>query len=136
MISKAVNFKTALIRNTSILNRYTLSTYYFSTPKATRTRVYIYAEYPVSIPFKELDWKSENEVMRKHKGLISKTYLAGDNDTVGGFYEFEDRETAEEYIQNYLQPLEDKWNVKGTFRIFCKEKTKDASKAMDSPYCN
>ena len=135
MITKVRNLKTALIRNVSILNRYTYTFSRYSRSLSTRTGVYLYAAYPVSIPFEKLDWKSENEAMRKYRGLVSKTYLSGDNNTIGGFYEFKNREDAEEYVKKHLEPWGDKFKVKGTFKIFCKEKTKVASKAMDSPYC-
>lgn len=98
-------------------------------------RVYVFAEYPVSIPFNELDVETINEEMRQFKGLISKTWLSGDNHTVGGFYEFENRENAENYIQNYLIPFGDKIGINGTFKIFNKDVTMDASVGMNSPYC-
>ena len=63
------------------------------------SKVFIYAEYQVSIPFNQIDWKSINIEMKKFPGLKSKTWLSGINtNTVGGFYEFDSVENAQNYI--------------------------------------
>lgn len=53
-------------------------------------KIFVYAEYQVSIPFTEIDWAPINTQMQTFKGLKSKTWLSGINThSVGGFYEFD-----------------------------------------------
>ena len=98
--------------------------------------VYLHVEFPTFIPMDELDWKQINVEMRKYQGLISKTWLSGiNNDTVGGFYEFETKENAENYVENYLKKItEETLNVKGKYTIYSKDATKKQSIEMNSPY--
>ncbi|WP_168186355.1 hypothetical protein [Hydrocoleum sp. CS-953] len=42
-------------------------------------KVFLYAEYQVSIPFTEIDWEPINVDMKKFPGLKSKTWLSGVN---------------------------------------------------------
>ncbi|HQN66032.1 MAG TPA: YdhR family protein [Methylophilus sp.] len=69
-------------------------------------KVFVYAEYQVSIPFGQIEWGPINAQMAKFKGLKSKTWLSGINThSVGGFYEFDSKENAQAYIDGLLQPF-------------------------------
>ncbi len=58
------------------------------------SRVFLYAEFQVSVPFSEGVWREANPAMHTVPGLRSKTWLSGINtNSVGGFYEFD-------YVQN------------------------------------
>ena len=62
------------------------------------SKVYLYAEIQVSIPFSKIDWQTINGTMKKEKGLKSKTWLSGINtNSIGGFYEFNSLENAQAY---------------------------------------
>ena len=97
--------------------------------------VYLYVEYPVSIPFEKFPWSDANPRMKQYDGLISKTWLSGlDNNTVGGFYEFDNRDNAQNYIDNHLIALGKQLGVEGTYKMYSKSATKNASIGMNSPY--
>ena len=70
------------------------------------SKLFLYAEYQVSIPFTQIDWVPINVEMKKFSGLQSKTWLSGINtNTVGGFYEFDSIENAQKYIDGLLIPF-------------------------------
>jgi len=99
------------------------------------SKVFLYAEYQLSVPFNELDWKPINVDMKKHPGLKSKTWLSGCNtNSLGGFYEFDSQENAHKYVENYLFPfaMESKGSL--TIKLFDGGITKEASIGMDSPF--
>ncbi len=98
--------------------------------------VYVHVEFPTFIDQNQLDWKQINVEMKKFDGLISKTWLEGiDKNSVGGFYEFDTRQNAENYIQNYLKEVtESQLGVEGTYKIYSKDATKNPSVEMNSPF--
>ncbi len=98
-------------------------------------KVFLYAEYQVSIPFEEIDWAPINSEMQKFDGLKSKTWLSGvNNHSVGGFYEFSSLEFAQKYIDELLLPFAKKVNGNLSVKLFNGDVVADASKGMDSPY--
>ncbi|KAF3890246.1 MULTISPECIES: YdhR family protein [Nostocales] len=98
-------------------------------------KVFIYAEYQVSIPFTDIDWGHTNIEMKKFPGLKSKTWLSGINtNTVGGFYEFDSIENAQNYINSLLIPFAKQVNGNLTVKIFDGDITKEASIGMSSPF--
>ena len=98
-------------------------------------KVFLYAEYQVSIPFEEIDWAPINSEMQKFDGLKSKTWLSGvNNHSVGGFYEFSSLEFAQKYIDELLLPFVKKVNGNLSVKLFNGDVVADASKGMDSPY--
>lgn len=98
-------------------------------------KVLVYAEYQVSIPFTQIDWVPINVEMKKFSGLKSKTWLSGLNtNTVGGFYEFDSVENAQNYVDNLLIPFAKKVNGNLTVKIFDGDVTKEASIGMNSPF--
>jgi hypothetical protein len=98
-------------------------------------KVFLYAEFQVSIPFADVDWESINPEMKIYPGLISKTWLSGhNNNTVGGFYEFDSINNAQNYIDGLLYPFSKKVNGNLSVKIFDGDVTKDANIGMSSPY--
>ncbi len=99
------------------------------------SKVFLYAEYQVSIPFTEIDWVPINPEMKKFPGLKSKTWLSGINtNSVGGFYEFDSIESAQQYIDGLLIPFTKQVNGNLSVKIFDGEVTKQASIGMSSPF--
>ncbi len=98
-------------------------------------KIFLYAEYQVSIPFDEIDWKPINENMKQFEGLVSKTWLSGLNtNTVGGFYEFTSQELAQKYIDELLIPFAQTVNGNLSVKLFNGNVVEDASKGMNSPF--
>lgn len=101
------------------------------------SKIFIYAEYQVSIPFTEINWEPINVDMKKFPGLKSKTWLSGLNtNSVGGFYEFDSVENAQNYIDNLLIPFVKQVNGNLSVKLFDGDVTKEASLGMDSPFYN
>jgi hypothetical protein len=101
----------------------------------TNPRVYLYAEFQVSIPFKEIDWKPIDVEMKKYAGLISKTWLSGiNNQTVGGFYAFDSEENAQKYISGLHLPFGEKIGGNLSTKLFDADATREASVAIHSPF--
>jgi hypothetical protein len=101
-----------------------------STPK-----IYIYAEYQVSIPFDKIDWKPIDTAMKAFPGLLSKTWLSGLNThSVGGFYAFDSIENAQKYIDGLLVPFAGQVGGNLSVRLFDAEATREASISIHSPF--
>lgn len=99
------------------------------------SKVFVYAEYQVAIPFSEIDWVPINLEMKKFAGLKSKTWLSGVNtNTVGGFYEFDSIAAAQQYIDGLLIPFAKQVNGNLTVKLFDGEITREASIGMASPF--
>ncbi len=98
-------------------------------------KVFVYAEYQVSISFNQIDYSSINVEMKKFPGLKSKTWLSGiKTNTVGGFYEFDSVENAQNYIDKLLIPFASQINGNLSVKIFDGDITKDANIGMNSPF--
>jgi len=98
-------------------------------------KIFIYAEFQVSIPFTEIDWASINPQMQTFAGLKSKTWLSGINThSVGGFYEFDSKENAQAYIDGLLVPFASQVNGNLTVKLFDGEVVREANIVMNSPF--
>ncbi len=98
-------------------------------------KTFLYAEFQVSIPFDQIDWQTINVEMKKYVGLKSKTWLSGINThTVGGFYEFDSVENAQNYIDGLLVPFVKQVNGNLSTKIFDGEITQEANIGMLSPF--
>jgi len=98
-------------------------------------KVFLYAEYQVSIPFSSIDWAPINVQMKKFPGLKSKTWLSGINTHgVGGFYEFDSLENAQTYINELLIPFGRKVNGNLSVKLFDGDVVEEASAGMNSPF--
>ncbi len=99
------------------------------------SKVFLYAEYQLSVHFDQFDWKPINVQMKQNAGLKSKTWLSGVNtNSIGGFYEFDSVENAQNYIENVLIPFSKELKGSLCVRLFDGETTKEASIGMDSPF--
>jgi hypothetical protein len=100
-------------------------------------KIFLYAEYQVSVPFEQIDWAPINPEMKKYEGLKSKTWLSGiNNHTVGGFYEFSSLDCAQKYIDTLLIPFSKKINGSLSVKLFNGDVVAEASKDMGSPFYN
>lgn len=99
------------------------------------SKVFLYAEIQVSIPFSSLDWPAINEAMKKEGGLVSKTWLSGiGTNSIGGFYEFESVETAKAYATGYLAAAAAQLGGTLSVKLFDGDIVEGASRGMNSPY--
>jgi hypothetical protein len=99
------------------------------------SKVFLYAEIQVSIPFTEIDWATFNVAMKKEPGLKSKTWLSGiNNHTIGGFYEFDSVENAKAYAVGFLASAAQQLGGSLSVKLFDGEVTRDASSGIDSPF--
>ncbi len=73
--------------------------------------------------------------MLTFSGLISKTWLSGkNNQTVGGFYEFDNQQYAQAYIDELLIPFTKQVGGNLTVKLFDGDVVKEASIGMNSPF--
>lgn len=99
------------------------------------SKIYLYAEIQVSIPFSQIDWEAINAAMKKEKGLKSKTWLSGINThSIGGFYEFDSLENAKAYATGYLAAAAGRLGGSLTVRLFDGDIVEGASRGMNSPF--
>jgi hypothetical protein len=103
--------------------------------RTAMSKIFLYAEIQVSIPFSNIDWKNINVAMKKNSGLRSKTWLSGvNNNTIGGFYEFDSLENAKAYAVGYLAQAAQQIGGSLTVRLYDGDATADASRGMSSPF--
>ncbi|MFG1477980.1 YdhR family protein [Xanthobacter sp. V4C-4] len=99
------------------------------------SKVFLYAEIQVSIPFTEVDWTAINIAMKENPGLKSKTWLSGLNtNTIGGFYEFDSVENAKAYAVGYLAAAAQQLGGSLSVKLFNGDITADANRGMASPF--
>ncbi|MFC3282515.1 hypothetical protein [Litchfieldella rifensis] len=99
------------------------------------SRVFLYAEFQVSIPFTEGVWREANPAMHTVPGLRSKTCLSGiNNHSVGGFYEFDSVQSARAYAEGMLVDFAKAADASLSVKLFDGDVVDEASKDMDSPY--
>jgi hypothetical protein len=98
-------------------------------------RTFLYAEIQVSVPFDKIDWGAFNVAMQKEPGLKSKTWLSGiNNQTIGGFYEFDSLEHAKAYAEGFLAAAAKQIGGSLSVKLFDGEVVKDASAGIHSPF--
>jgi hypothetical protein len=99
------------------------------------SRIFLYAEIQVSIPFTAIDWRSINDAMKKEKGLRSKTWLSGlGTNSIGGFYEFDSIENAKAYATGYLAAAAAQLGGSLSVKLFDGDIVEDASTGMNAPF--
>lgn len=99
------------------------------------SRVFLYAEFQVSVPFSEGVWSEANLAMHTVPGLRSKTWLSGINThSVGGFYEFDSVQNAQAYAVGMLADFAKAAGASLTVKLFDGDVVAQASKGMASPY--
>lgn len=99
------------------------------------SRVFLYAEFQVSVPFNEGVWGDANPAMHTVPGLRNKTWLSGINThSVGGFYEFDSVQNARAYAEGMLSTFAKSADASLTVKLFDGDIVAEASKGMNSPY--
>ena len=63
------------------------------------SKFFVYTEVQLSVPFDQAPWHRLNLILKTQKGLQNKTWLSGvQNNSVGGFYEFDSLENAQALV--------------------------------------
>ncbi|UII24286.1 YdhR family protein [Fulvivirga ligni] len=100
-------------------------------------KAFVYTELQFSIPFDNVPWEEINPNLLKVKGLVRKTWLSGvSSNSVGGFYEFDSIENAQDFAWNVFPQEARNFGVSFMTKIFDGAITETASKGMNSPYYN
>ncbi len=98
-------------------------------------KVFVYTELQASFPFNEVPWKEMNPNLLQIKGLVRKTWLSGINsNSVGGFYEFDNLENAQDFAWNLFPEEAKNFGVSFMTKIFDGGITEEASRGMKSPH--
>ena len=98
-------------------------------------RVFLYAEFQVSVPFGKDVWTKANSVMQAVPGLLNKTWLSGiGTNSVGGFYEFDSIKNARSYAEGMLADFAKAAGGSLTVKLFDGDVVADASIGMRSPF--
>ena len=98
-------------------------------------KVFVYTEFQSSIPFEDVPWKEINPNLLSIKGLIRKTWLSGINsNTVGGFYEFDSLEDAQNFAWNIFPEEAREMGVSFMSKLFDGDIVEEASIGMKSPH--
>jgi len=71
---------------------------------------------------------------KKTPGLLSKTWLSGVNNTVGGIYAFDTLENARQFAIEIFPKTAAKMDAAFYTRIFDASLVENASRGMGSPY--
>lgn len=99
------------------------------------TKAFVYTELQINVPFNEAPWKKLNPVLKSQPGILNKTWLSGyGTNTVGGLYEFDTIENAQEFVTGYFPTEPRAFGVAHTSRIFDAEVVKEASVDMNSAH--
>ncbi|VAW50218.1 hypothetical protein MNBD_GAMMA05-2059 [hydrothermal vent metagenome] len=101
---------------------------------STKPGAFVYTEIQVNLPFKNVPWQQRNPIIKKIPGLLSKTWLSGVNNTVGGFYAFDTLENAKQFAIEVFPKTAAKMNAALYTRIFDARLVEHASRGMDSPF--
>ena len=96
-------------------------------------KAFVYNEMQLSVPFDQAPWRELNPVLLKQPGLNNKTWLSGvQNQSVGGFYEFDSIADAQAFAQDYFPTEAKKLGASFTTRVFDGAATEEASREMHS----
>jgi len=101
---------------------------------STKPGAFVYTEIQVNLPFRNIPWQQRNPIIKKTPGLLSKTWLSGVNNTVGGFYAFDTLKNAKQFAIEIFPETAAKMNAAFSTRIFDASLVEDASRGMDSPF--
>lgn len=108
---------------------------HFGGVATTKPGAFVYTEVQVSVPFGTAPWRDRNPVLRKQKGLISKTWLSGHNtQTLGGLDAFDTVQNAFDFAVNAFPETAAAMNAAFYTRIFDAAVTEEASRGLNSPY--
>ena len=109
----------------------------FAQDNASRTikKVFVYTQLHLSVPFNNVPWKEANIELLKIPGLVRKTWLSGaDDNSVGGFYEFNSLESAQNFAWTIYPQEAKKLGVGFSVKIFDGDIVEEASRGLKSPH--
>jgi hypothetical protein len=99
----------------------------------TAKKAFVYTELQISIPFSNVPWREINSSLLVQPGFVNKTWLAGiNNQSVGGFYEFDSIENAQKFVTDYFPKEAKKFGVAQTSRVFDGSVVQEASEFLNS----
>jgi hypothetical protein len=97
------------------------------------SKAFVYTELQLALPFASVPWADLNPVLLRQPGLVNKTWLAGvDNQSVGGFYEFDSIENAKKFVTGYFPAEARNFGVPQTTRVFDGSVVEEASRYLNS----
>lgn len=97
-------------------------------------KAYVYTELQISTSFDNVPWREMNPNLKKIPGLMNKTWLYGDDQSVGGFYVFDTVEHAKQFASGIFSKEAEKFGVGQTTKIFDAAQTESASRDMQSVF--
>ena len=98
-------------------------------------KAFVYTEVQLSVPFDEAPWRELNPVLKTQPGFVNKTWLSGvQNNSVGGFYEFDSVENAQRFANDYFPSECRRLGAAFTTRVFDGAVTEEASRQLGSPF--
>lgn len=98
-------------------------------------KVFVYTELQLSTRFEDVPWKEINPNLLSVDGLVRKTWLSGlGSNSVGGFYEFNSLEKAQNFAWNIFPSEAKNFGVSFMTKIFDGDIVEEASREMKSPY--
>ncbi len=112
-----------------------MNSIYFGGKLELEPKAFVYTEVQLGLNFKEVPWKEMNPVLKKQKGLLSKTWLSGiSTNTPGGLYAFDSIENAQKFAIDYFPTEAKQLNAAFKTMIFDAEVSRKASIEMNSPF--
>lgn len=100
----------------------------------TKPGAFVYTELQITLPFADVPWQKRNPVLKAIPGVLSKTWLSGVNNTVGGLYAFDTIENAKHFAIEEFPKTAAKMNAAVYTRIFDASVVEEASRGMHSPF--
>lgn len=107
---------------------------HFGAKLASKPGAFVYTEIQINMPFDQVPWKKRNPILKEIPGLLSKTWLSGVNNTIGGIYAFDTIENAKHFAIETFPETPAKMNAAFYTRIFDASLVEEASRGMHSPF--
>lgn len=102
---------------------------------ASKPGAFVYTEVQISVPFGEAPWEEISESIKQQPGFINKTWLSGlGTNSLGGFYSFEDIESAQRFVTGYFPTEAKSFGVAHNTRVFDASVAEEASLELNSPH--
>jgi hypothetical protein len=87
------------------------------------------------VPFAQRSWREINPVLKKQRGLLAKTWLAGAGTfTAGGLYAFDNIENARAFALDYFPSVAARLKAAFCTRVFDGQIVAEASRDAGSPF--
>ncbi len=96
---------------------------------------FVYTELQTNVPFDNFPWQDRNANLKTVPGLISKTWLSGNNtNTLGGFDAFDSVANAQEFALRSFPKVAASLGTAFITRVFDASITAEMSRDMRSPF--